>query len=109
MKKFTALSAIVLGLAVLPALAATTTVEFAAVDGTKTVIVFNDADNTAVMNGAAPVAYTSDEAAKKICATVDGKENCATFDNWGTKVGDSSAYTTTAGSSGTATITAVAE
>ncbi len=108
MKKTFAIAAAAFGLAALPALAATTTVEFAAANGTKTVIVFSD-DGTAVMNGGAPVPYKSDEAAKTVCATVEGVENCATFETWGTAVGHTTPYTTSQGSSGTATVTAATE
>ncbi len=106
MKKILVLSAF--ALAALPAMAASTTVEFAAASGEKVVIVFSD-DGTAVMNGEAPVAYTMDETAKQICSTVDGQSNCATFDTWGTDVGHTTPYTTTQGSSGIATVTAKTE
>lgn len=106
MKKILMLSAF--AIAALPAMAASTTVEFVPAEGDKVVIVFSD-DGTAVMNGAAPVAYTMDEAAKQICSTVDGQSNCATFETWGTEVGHTTPYTTTQGSAGVATVTAKTE
>lgn len=106
MKKILTLSAF--ALAALPAMAASTTVEFVPAEGKKVVIVLND-DGTAIINGAAPVAYTMDEAAKQICSTVDGKPNCATFKTWGTKMGHTTPYTTSQGSSGIATVTAKTE
>lgn len=97
-----------LACAALPAFAATTTVEFTPAEGDKLVAVFSD-DGTVVLNGGAPVAYTMDETAKKICSTVEGTANCATFDTWGTDVGHTTPYTTSTGSSGVATVTAKTE
>jgi hypothetical protein len=106
MKKTLALAA--LAAIALPAFAASTTVEFVPAEGDKVVAVFSD-DGTVTFNGSAPVAYTMDEAARKICSTVEGAENCATFDTWGNAVGHSTPYTTSQGSSGVATVTAVTE
>lgn len=106
MKKILTLSAF--ALAALPAMAASTTVEFVPAEGEKVVIVFND-DGTAIMNGAAPVAYTMDEAARQVCSTVDGQSNCATFETWGAEIGHTTPYTTSQGSSGVATVTAKTE
>jgi hypothetical protein len=94
-----------LAAAALPAFAATTTVEFVPATGDKVVAVFSD-DGTVTFNGSAPVAYTMDEAAKKICSTPNGTADCATFDTWGNAVGHSTGYTTDAGSSGVANVTA---
>ena len=63
MKKTLILAAF--ALAALPAMAATTTVEFAPAEGDKLVAVFSD-DGTVSFNGGEPVAYTSDEAGKTI-------------------------------------------
>ena len=106
MKTILAITAI--AFAALPALAATTTVEFAPAEGEKVVAVFSD-DGTVSFNGGAPVAYTMDEAAKTVCSSVDGAENCATFESWGTEAGHVTAYTTSQGSSGVATVTATTE
>jgi hypothetical protein len=106
MKKTLVLAA--LACAALPAFAATTTVEFAPAEGDPIVAVFSD-DMTVSFNGGEAVAYTMDEAAKTICSTVNGTDNCATFDSWGTDVGHVTAYTTSQGSSGTATVTAKTE
>jgi hypothetical protein len=91
-----------------PALAGARTVEFVDTAGTKTVVVFNT-DNTATMNGGAPVAYTVDEAAKTVCSIVEGNEVCATFAEMGKGVGFKTTYTSNSGASGTATITAEVE
>lgn len=108
MKKMTLLGALALCLVALPAVAATTTVEFAPAEGDKLVAVFSD-DGTVSFNGGPPVAYTMDEAARTICSTVAGEEDCATFATWGTAVGHVTPYTTKSGSSGTATVTAKTE
>jgi hypothetical protein len=106
MKKTLILAAF--ALAALPAMAATTTVEFAPAEGDKLVAVFSD-DGTVSFNGGEPVAYTSDEAGKTICSSVNGTDNCATFETWGTTVGHVTPYTTSQGSSGVATVTAATE
>jgi hypothetical protein len=106
MKSILALAA--LAVAALPAFAATTTVEFASVEGDKLVAVFSD-DGTVSFDGGAAVAYTMDEASKTICSSVNGTDNCATFETWGTDVGHVTPYTTSLGSSGTATVTAKSE
>ncbi len=98
-------AAAALAISALPALAESTTVEFAAADGTKTVVVFN-ADGTATMDGADPIAYTMNEETKTVCGTTPDGELCATFDELGEEVGFSTGYTNTAGVTGTATITA---
>jgi hypothetical protein len=93
----------------LPALAATTTVEFAPATGAAPVIaVFSD-DGTVSFNGSDPVAYTMDEAAKTICSSVGGNDECATFETWSSELGHSTAYTTKSGGAGTATVTAKTE
>ena len=96
------------GLALLatPALAASTTVEFANSNGQTTTVVF-DTNGTASVNGGEPGPYTIDQAAKKVCGSADGQELCVTFAETGTEVGFTTTYTDTAGNSGTATITAV--
>lgn len=97
-----------LALMATPALAASTTVEFAGANGQTLVVVF-DTNGTASANGGAPTPYTIDEAARKICGSVEGQEVCVTFAEMGTDVGFSTSYSDTAGNSGTATITAVSE
>jgi len=104
----TLLTLAALTLAALPALAATTTVEFAPAEGDTLVAVFAD-DGTVSFNGGAAVPYTMDEAGKTICSSVNGADNCATFETWGTDVGHVTPYTTSQGSSGTATVTAKTE
>lgn len=97
-----------LALIATPALASSTTVEFAGSNGQTTTVVFNS-DGTASADGGAPSPYTVDQAAKKICGAVQGQELCVTFGEMGSTVGFSTTYTDTAGNSGTATITAVSE
>ena len=95
-----------LTLAVLPAFAGSTTVEFSGSDGQVVTIVFND-DGTSTTNGGAPTPYTMDQDAKTVCGkTPDDGDICATFDELGDEVGFSTHYTDTGGHSGTATITA---
>lgn len=108
MKKTIICGAAALSLAVLPALAASTTVEFASADGTTSVVVFNE-DGTAIMNGGEPVAYTMDDATKTLCGTTPDGDICVTFEETGTDVGFSTSYTDTTGATGTARITAVTE
>ncbi|MEQ9504784.1 MAG: hypothetical protein RLO80_00835 [Hyphomonas sp.] len=106
MKKTLMLAALVLG--ALPAFAATTTVEFTPAEGGALVAVFSD-DGTVSFNGSEAVPYTMDQEASTICSSVNGAENCATFETWGNEVGHVTPYTTSQGSSGTATITAMTE
>lgn len=98
-----------LALMATPALASSTTVEFAnSGTGQTSIVVFNS-DGTASANGGPASAYTVDQAAKKICGQVQGQELCVTFGEMGSTVGFSTTYTDTAGNAGTATITAVSE
>lgn len=98
-----------LGLAAAPAFAATMTVEFAGDDGETQAWSFDDATSTATGPDGSTTSYTWDEAAKTLCAATEEGDLCATFEEAGSAVGDSSAYTANNGSSGTATITAIAE
>ena len=108
MKKTILCSAAALAFAAMPALAGSTTVEFAAADGTTSVVVFNT-DGTATMDGGEAIPYTMDEEANTVCGQTPDGDLCATFDETGTDVGFSTGYTNTAGATGIATITAVAE
>ncbi len=93
----------------LPAMAATTTVEFVPASGAdKVVAVFSD-DGTVSFNGGPAVAYTMDQDTRTICSMMGEAENCATFETWGEEVGHSTPYTTSQGSSGTANVTARTE
>lgn len=94
-----------LSFAALPALAESTTVEFAGEDGTIAVVVFN-ADGTALMEDGTSIPYTKDKETKTICGTMPDGELCATFDELGEDVGFSTGFTNTAGQTGIATITA---
>ncbi len=103
------LLAAIAGLALIasPAFAGSTTVEFAnAATGQSTVVVFNT-DGTAKAGSGAPVAYTMDNDAKKICSTYQDKPICVTFGDIGKDVGFTTSYSDDQGNSGTATITAV--
>lgn len=108
MKTRLLIAAAALALFATPALAASTTVEFASDSGTTTTVVF-DANGTASVNGAEPGPYTMDQAAKKICGAVNGHELCVTFAEMGTDVGFTTTYENSAGEKGKATITAVSE
>jgi len=90
-----------------PALAAKTTVKFVSATGDETVIVFNDEDMTAVINGADAIPYTFDEETKTICGKTEKGESCVTFDELGTEVGFSTGYKNSKGVTGAATIIAV--
>ncbi|WP_300423012.1 hypothetical protein [uncultured Hyphomonas sp.] len=89
----------------LPAMAQSTTVEFASSDGTTALVVFYE-NGTASMDGGDPIPYTMDEESKTICGQTPEGDICATFDELGEDVGFSTGFTNTAGQSGTATITA---
>jgi hypothetical protein len=93
-----------LALVASPALAASTTVEFAGSDGQKVVVVFNS-DGTAVVNGGPAAPYTLDQAAKKICT----QGICVTFAEMGSTAGFKTSYTADNGSAGTATVTNMTE
>ena len=112
MKKLIALTAATVAFA-MPAMAATMTISFANDSGETVVMTFDDSTNTATVEGQeGSFAYTWDAEANKLCGDATGEgEVCATFaeSNDEPAVGDSSAYSTSDGGSGTATITAMAE
>ncbi len=92
-----------------PAFAVTMTIEFAGDDGTTLAVTLDDATGTATMNGVT-MPYTWDAEAMTLCAAAPEGDVCATFaEQTEPVVGASSAYTSTTGNSGTATITAIAE
>jgi hypothetical protein len=93
------------GALALPALASSTTIEFAGEDGSKTVVELR-ADGTASLNGGGPVAFTWDEDSRTLCSTMNETPVCATFEAAGSGVGFSTGYTTDAGGAGMATIIA---
>lgn len=102
-----------LSLAAVPALAQTMTIEFAEADGTTAVWVFME-DGIAIGPDGMMATYTYDEAARTLCGEIEGGDPprmCATFAeaNEEPAVGDTSAYTTDAGTAGTATIIAIEE
>ncbi|MDQ0464392.1 hypothetical protein QO010_002173 [Caulobacter ginsengisoli] len=91
-----------------PALAASTTVEFAdKASGAKVVVTFDGAGMATGADGVA-VPYTMDNDAKKLCSTYQDQPICITFKAIGTEVGFTTPYTDDKGNSGVATITAVA-
>lgn len=105
----TALTLALLSALALPAMAASTTVEFVPASGADTVVaVFSD-DGMVSFNGADAVPYTMDQDTRTICSMMGEAENCATFETWGEDVGHSTPYTTSQGSSGTANVTAKTE
>jgi len=94
-----------------PAIAGSITMSFAGDDGTTAVMTFNE-DGTAKVEGAdGTFEYTWDAEANKLCGDATGEgEVCAIFaDKSEPSVGLESAYTTSDGGSGTATITAMSE
>ena len=81
MKLFLAASAAIT-LFALPAMAQSTTVEFASSDGTTALVVFYE-NGTASMDGGDPIPYTMDEESKTICGQTPEGDICATFDELG--------------------------
>lgn len=90
------------------ALAQTMTIEFAGDDGATTSWTFDGEGNATASDGTTAT-YTWDEEGKVLCGQMEEGELCATFAETGSEVGDSSAYTLSDGTTGTATITAVTE
>ena len=76
MKLFLAASAAIT-LFALPAMAQSTTVEFASSDGTTALVVFYE-NGTASMDGGDPIPYTMDEESKTICGQTPEGDICAT-------------------------------
>ncbi len=108
MKKYLIAAAMVAGLSA-PAFAGSMTVSFADAEGATQVWVLGD-DGKATAPDGATVDYTYDEATMTLCAEVpEAGQVCATFERAGEKVGDTSNYTTNAGTAGVATITAMEE
>ncbi len=90
------------------ATAQTMTIEFAGDDGATTNWTFDGEGNATAADGTTG-SYTWDEDGKVLCGQMEEGEVCATFEEAGSAVGDSSAYTLSDGTTGTATITAVTE
>ena len=112
MKKLIAAAAVAALLAT-PALAGSTSVEFAGEDGAKQLWKFNS-DGTAEGPDGAMATYTWDEATKKLCATFAGETPqtlCATIEeaDGDANVGDTSTYTLDDGRKGVSTVVAVEE
>jgi len=112
MKKLIALTAATAMFA-MPAMAAKMTISFANDDGNTVVMTFDQATMKGSVEGVdGEFDYTYDAEARKLCGDATGEgEVCATFAeaNEAPAVGDTSAYTTSDGGSGTATITALEE
>ena len=113
MKKLVAIAAASAAF-VMPALAGTTTISFASEDGTTAVLTFDNLTMTATVEGVegSEHTYTWDDETSTVCGNPTGEgEICATFEGvtGPPAVGNSHAYTSTDGSSGTATVTAVTE
>jgi hypothetical protein len=90
-----------------PALASSTTVEFAdKASGNKIVVTFDGAGTATGADGSA-VPYTLDNDAKKLCSTYMDQPVCITFKALGSTVGFTTPYTDDKGNSGVATITAM--
>lgn len=107
MKK-TLISVITAGLLAAPAFAASMTISFANDDGSVQEWTLSD-DGTAT-SGELSVPYTYDETTLTLCAQIpDQGEICATFENQGEAVGDTSPYTISTGATGVATIIAMEE
>lgn len=107
------ISAITAAALAAPAFAASVTLKFDNADGSSVTMTFDDATMTGTVEGVdGSFAYTWDADTNTICGDATGEgEVCATFDsaNNPPAVGDTSAYTTSDGGSGTATVTAVSE
>lgn len=95
-----------------PAFAASMTISFAADEGGDPLVITFDGEGTASVEGSEDTfAYTWNEETRELCGDATGEgEVCATMAESGDpEVGQSTAYTTSAGTSGTATITAMSE
>ncbi len=91
-----------------PALASSTTVEFAdKASGNKIVVTFGSDGMATGADGSPPVAYTLDNDSKKLCSTYQDQPVCLTFKELGNTVGFKTPYTDDKGNSGVATITAM--
>ena len=112
MKKLATLTLAAAALAT-PALAGTMTISFANDSGETVVMTFDQATMKGSVEGAeGEFDYTWDAETKTLCGDATGEgEVCATLAeaNEPPAVGDASAYTTSDGGSGTATITAMSE
>ncbi|MEM9726609.1 MAG: hypothetical protein AAF909_14265 [Pseudomonadota bacterium] len=94
-----------------PAAAAVTTVEFTPSEGEKQTWKFNDQTGKATGPTGKEYDYTFDEEARKLCATLDEGELCATFtgEEQEAAVGATAEYTASNGATGSATILAIEE
>ncbi len=81
-----------------------TTIQFLGDDGSVVNVVLRQ-DGMALINGAAPVAYTIDQTARSLCTTFEGAAICVVFEQLGSGVGFSTRYTGPTGG-GTARILA---
>lgn len=112
MKKMIALAAAASFLAA-PALAASMTIEFKSDSGEGGAWTFeatSEAGGTYTAPDGSTGPYTWDAEAMKLCGTMEsGEEMCATFDEVSEEpaVGDTSTYTASDGTTGTATLTAI--
>lgn len=110
MKKLIALAATATFITT-PAFAAKLTIDFAAEEGTQTWVLDSETDMATAPDGT-EIPYTYDEEALELCGTTpDGAEMCVTFDEGAEvpEVGFSTGYTSSDGTTGTATITAITE
>ena len=108
MKKF-GTAALAAGLLAAPAFAASITVSFASDDGPTQEWTFDQDTGMATM-GEISAPYTWDEDARKLCVDIPEQgEVCGVFDSVAQAVGESSSYTLTDGTTGTATVTAMSE
>lgn len=107
MKKIAVLAAIA-AFSAAPAFAASVTIKFESAEGAITAT-FDQSTMTYTADDGTSGPYTYDEAAHTICATE--QDLCITFENPDETptVGSTSSYTANNGSSGTATVTAMAE
>lgn len=94
-----------------PALAGSMTVEFAADGETDVIVVTLVDDGTYSSSDGSTGSYTWDDETQTLCGTSEEGEVCATFEGEASEpaVGDTRAFTNTAGMSGVATITAIEE
>lgn len=102
------IAAAIASLAAHPALAAVTIVEFAPENGVKRVWKFDDQTMKATGPSGALYDYTFDARNREICALLPQGALCARFES-DAPIGAKAPYTTSAGTTGTATITAIEE
>jgi len=99
------IAAAILAVSAAPAFAKVYTTKFVGTDGTSATVTFDDVAMTTVDDKGVKGTYTFDAATLKMCTKNPAGDYCLTFASSGLgKPGDSVAFTTADGKSGTATL-----